>query len=44
MALGPLSGGALLDRGYIVEWAMLPAGVSALGLLFTLVWSGKPAT
>ena len=44
MAFGPLSGGALLDRGYIVEWAMLPAGVSLLGLLFTLVWSGKPRT
>jgi MFS family permease len=39
MALAPPTGGALLNRGWLFEWAMIPAGVSLLGLLATLVWA-----
>jgi MFS transporter, DHA1 family, tetracycline resistance protein len=40
MAMAPPVGGFLLDRDHIVAWAMIPASVSLLGLLFTVVWSG----
>jgi MFS family permease len=45
MALAPPTGGFLLDHHHLVEWAMVPAGVSLLGLIITLVWSGvQPKT
>jgi hypothetical protein len=40
MVLAPPTGGFFLDRHAVVEWAMIPACVSILGLLVTLVWSG----
>jgi len=43
MACAPPTGGAMLDTGHIVAWAMIPTGVSLLGLLFTLLWSGAAA-
>lgn len=43
MTLAPPSGGFMLDNGWLVAWAMVPAGVSALGLLVTLLWSGVAA-
>jgi MFS family permease len=43
MACGPPSGGLMLDTGHIVAWAMIPTGVSLLGLLFTILWSGAAA-
>jgi MFS family permease len=39
MALAPPTGGELLNRGWLFEWAMIPAGVSLLGLVATLVWA-----
>lgn len=38
MGLAPPTGGLMLDQGHIVAWAMIPAAVSALGLVVTLVW------
>jgi len=40
MALGPPTGGFMLDHDRIVTWAMIPAGVSFIGLIVTLIWSG----
>ena len=48
MALAPPTGGALLDRDWLFAWAMIPAAVSALGLIAVLVSAGvtekSPAT
>lgn len=47
MAMAPPTGGALLNRGLLTAWALIPAGVSLLGLLATLVWARvteKPAS
>jgi DHA1 family tetracycline resistance protein-like MFS transporter len=43
MALAPPTGGVMLDDGHLLAWALIPAGVSVLGLLFTLLWSGVAA-
>ncbi len=43
MAMAPPTGGLMLDTGHIVAWALIPAGVSIIGLLFTLMWSGVVA-
>jgi len=43
MALAPPTGGAMLDDAHLVAWAMIPAGVSVIGLLFTFLWSGVTA-
>ncbi len=40
MFLSPPTGGALLDRHWLVAWAMIPAAVSLLGLIATLAWAG----
>jgi DHA1 family tetracycline resistance protein-like MFS transporter len=40
MVLAPPTGGAMLDRHWIVAWALIPAAVSVIGLLFTLVRPG----
>jgi len=40
MVLAPLTGGFMLDHDRIVTWAMIPAGVSFIGLLVTMIWSG----
>jgi MFS transporter, DHA1 family, tetracycline resistance protein len=40
MMAAPPSGGALIDRGHVVAWALVPAGVSLVGLLLALAWSG----
>ncbi len=40
MAMAPPSGGVMLNSGYLVAWAMIPAVVSAIGLIATLAWSG----
>jgi len=44
MALAPPTGGLMLDNHWGLVWALIPAGVSLLGLLFTLVWSGVQAS
>ena len=40
MALAPPSGGLMLDRGWLIAWAMIPAAVSLIGLITTLAWAG----
>ncbi|MBA3393323.1 MAG: MFS transporter [Deltaproteobacteria bacterium] len=40
MAMAPPTGGVMLNGGYLVAWAMIPAVVSAIGLIATLAWSG----
>ena len=40
MALAPPTGGALIDRGWLLAWALIPAAVSAIGLAFTLAYAG----
>jgi DHA1 family tetracycline resistance protein-like MFS transporter len=42
MALAPPTGGFLLDHHHLVAWAMVPAGISFIGLVVTLVWPGVP--
>jgi multidrug resistance protein len=39
MALAPPTGGMLLDRYWLTAWAMIPAGVSLVGLIAVLAWS-----
>ena len=43
MAMAPPTGGAMLDNNHLLAWAMIPAGVSLLGLVVTSLWSGVPA-
>jgi DHA1 family tetracycline resistance protein-like MFS transporter len=40
MALGPPTGGFLLDHKDIVAWGLVPAGISIAGLIVTMIWSG----
>lgn len=40
MAMAPPAGGFMLNENYLFAWAMIPAGVSLVGLLCTLAWSG----
>ncbi len=40
MAMSPPVGGFMLDQHQIVAWAMIPTGVSLIGLIVTLIWSG----
>jgi MFS transporter, DHA1 family, tetracycline resistance protein len=40
MGMAPPTGGFLLDHHWVVAWAMVPAGVSLVGLVVTLIWSG----
>jgi DHA1 family tetracycline resistance protein-like MFS transporter len=40
MALAPPTGGFLLDRHAVVEWALIPAAISLVGLVVTVVWTG----
>lgn len=40
MSLAPPSGGFMLDHGWLIAWAMVPAAVSVLGLIATLAWTG----
>ncbi len=40
MALAPPTGGLMLDSHQVVIWGLIPAGVSLLGLIVTLLWSG----
>lgn len=41
MAFAPPTGGAFLDRHAVIAWAMVPAAISLIGLVVTLVWTGK---
>lgn len=44
MAMAPPTGGAMIDRGWLLAWAMVPATVVVLGLAATLLWpGGRPA-
>ena len=43
MATAPPTGGAMLDDAHLLAWALIPAGVSVIGLLFTFLWSGVTA-
>jgi len=38
MALGPPTGGLMLDSKNVIAWGLIPAGVSFLGLIVTLLW------
>ncbi len=39
MMLAPPTGGFLLDHHAVVAWAMIPAGVSLVGLVLTIAWA-----
>jgi MFS family permease len=41
MSLAPPTGGVLLDGGYTIAWAMVPATVAVLGLIATLATRPK---
>jgi MFS transporter, DHA1 family, tetracycline resistance protein len=43
MAMGPPTGGFLLDHKNVVAWALVPAAVSIVGLVVTMIWSGVSA-
>ena len=43
MALAPPTGGFMLEDNHLLAWALIPAGVSVIGLILTLVWSGVTA-
>ena len=40
MAMAPPTGGVMLDNGWLLAWALVPASVGALGLIVTLLWPG----
>lgn len=40
MMMAPPTGGAMLDHHWLLAWALIPAGVSLLGLLVVIVTSG----
>lgn len=40
MAMAPPTGGTMLDHGWLVAWALVPASVVALGLIVTLLSPG----
>ncbi len=40
MAMSPPVGGLLLNSNHLIAWAMVPAVVSLIGLICTLMWSG----
>lgn len=42
MTMAPPSGGAMLDNHWTLAWAMVPAGVAAIGLVAQLVASYSP--
>lgn len=43
MILAPPTGGLMLDHHWLLAWALIPAGVSALGLAFALTRAGRQA-
>lgn len=43
LTLAPPAGGLLLNRHWLLAWALVPAGAAALGLLIALASRGKPA-
>jgi MFS family permease len=43
MALGPPTGGILLDHKNVVAWGLFPAAISVVGLIVTMIWTGTPA-
>jgi MFS family permease len=40
MALAPPTGGLMLNSHEVVIWGLIPAGISFIGLVVTLLWSG----
>ncbi len=40
MAMAPPTGGAMLENGWLIAWALVPGSVVTLGLLVTLLWPG----
>ena len=40
MFLAPPTGGVLLDHAWLVAWALVPTGVSLIGLIAVLAWAG----
>jgi MFS family permease len=40
MAMAPPTGGSMLEGGWLIAWALVPASVVTLGLLVTLLWPG----
>jgi DHA1 family tetracycline resistance protein-like MFS transporter len=40
MFLAPPTGGVLLDHDWLVAWALVPTGVSLIGLIAVLAWAG----
>lgn len=40
MGMAPPVGGFMIDHGWLHAWALIPAVVSAIGLVATLWWSG----
>jgi DHA1 family tetracycline resistance protein-like MFS transporter len=42
MALAPPTGGAMLEGGWLIAWALVPATVVTIGLAATLLSSGAP--
>ncbi|HLL24947.1 MAG TPA: MFS transporter [Kofleriaceae bacterium] len=39
MSLAPAASGLMLESGHLFAWAMIPAGVSLLGLVSVIAWS-----
>ncbi len=44
MTLAPPSGGTMLDNGWLIPWALIPAVASLIGLVVTLAAKPKPPT
>lgn len=43
MAMAPPTGGVLIDNGWLMAWALVPAGVALLGLVASLAGRPTPA-